>query len=73
MEYPYNPKNLLRIFIISLKYFINPPFYNDKALQSMGIFCFFVINAVREVAMHIHRDWLCRIKEHTLTSMVIAM
>ena len=56
MEYPYNPKNLLRIFIISLKYFINPPFYNDKALQSMGIFCFFVINAVREVAMHIHRD-----------------
>ena len=55
MEYPYNPKNLLRIFIISLKYFINPPFYNDKALQSMGFF------------------GLCRIKEHTLTSMVIAM
>ena len=38
MEYPYNPKNLLRIFIISLKYFINPQFYNDKALQSMGFF-----------------------------------
>ena len=30
MEYPYNPKNLLRIFIISLKYFINPPFTMTK-------------------------------------------